>query len=145
MASELALPVQTTVLWRLGDLWRDLRDEIEASPVAVWAVTGHGSLRGMHPAEHWQVRVPAASGAHIDGDCEQTPLTEISAASPCGVTTWGNGPESWSSSTTLLVLSTGIPEDWSAMRAAMTVKHFHATFNSHPSEDCGARLCRRER
>lgn len=136
---------EVTILWRLGDPWRDLRDEIAASPVAVWAITGHGSLRGMHPAEHWQVRIPDASGARIAGDRMQTELSAITAATPCGVTTWGDGPESWSSSTTLLLLATGVPEDWPAIRAGMTVEDFHATFDSHPPDGCGARLCRRER
>lgn len=131
------------VLWQLGDPWRSFVQEILDSPVPVWAVTGSGTVRVVHFAEGWQMRVPVPGGAAIAGDGTKDHLTEVSVATPCGITTWGRTSDSWSSSIALVLLATGIPHDWQATSDSLRPEDFHATFQGHPPELCGARYCRR--
>lgn len=142
-----AQPPQTNppVLWRLGDPWRDLLPEIASSSETIQVVSGQGSVRHVNVLNRWQLRVAGPGGAFIRGDGIMTDLASVSVATPCGIITWGHGPDSWSASTVLLLVATDIPDNWTEIKKGLQVADYHATFASHPPHDCGARLCLRER
>lgn len=128
-------------LWRIGDAWRNFLPEINGSTGAVWAVTARGSVRVLNVSEGWQLRVPEPGGAFILGDRMQGPLSEVSVATPCGITTWGNGPTTWSSSMAVLLLATGLPDASPAIPAGLTEDVVAESFSAHPAGTCGALHC----
>lgn len=130
-------------LWRIGDAWRNFLREISESPGTIWAVTAGGSVRVLNVREGWQLRVPAPGGAVVVGDRKELPLSEVSVATPCGITTWGNGPTTWSSSTAVLLLATGLPDDRPAVRTGLSDADVRRSFAAHPEGTCGALHCHR--
>lgn len=128
-------------LWRIGDRWRDLRPELLTVAGPVWLLTARGSIRVLDVREGWQLRVPSTGGAVIADDRRQTALSEISVATPCGITTWGNGPHTWSSSMPVLLLATGLPDGRPATRSGLDASDVQASFSDHPPGRCGALHC----
>lgn len=89
------------------------------------------------------MRIPVIGGTPIESDRLQTPLSEVSVATPCGITTWGEGPRSWSSSMAVLLIAAGLPDDRPALPDGFDTDALEATFAEHPAEVCGALHCRR--
>lgn len=128
-------------LWRIGDPWRSFLPEINGSPGPVWAVTARGSVRVLNIHDGWQLRVPERGGAVILGDRMQVPLSEVSVATPCGITTWGDGPRTWSSSMAVLLLATGLPDSRPALWPGLDDAAVRESFADHPPSRCGALHC----
>lgn len=129
-----------TVIWRVGQPWRDLRPELAVTDATIIAVTSHGSVRALNPVGEWQLRSPAPGHSRIAGDHQRIALTAVAVFTPCGIVTWGRSNESWSASTALTVVYLGRPRDSERVLAAFGAVD-DPDPGRHPGGPCGAAYC----
>lgn len=91
------------VLWRLGDRWRRLEEDIEAFEETVTVVTENGTAQVMSLVDGWQQRVPLEGGHVMKLDFRVRPLAMLSATS-CGVSTIDGRGRSHKTSRVILML-----------------------------------------
>ena len=140
-AADTAETAGLRVLWRAGDRWRDLADVV-AEPVTI--VTEHHTARLIHQHEHWQSRVPASGGHVMFRDNYPAPLSRVTTATPCGLTTVGESPLGWQASSRLILVLEGLHDAWRS--TILTAGHPIPSINDwttdgHPDAVCGAVYC----
>ncbi len=139
-----------TGIWKLGDSWRDLREEVALAGKPVVAVTTALSIRIIDVEHGFHQRVPTSDSApYIAGDGFEIELTEVRVATPCGLVLAGSLQDSTSSSMPLILLCAiddtsdkGLLAVAHAAAAAMGAKRLG---DGHPDEACGALHCEVER
>ncbi|QXC61600.1 hypothetical protein KSP35_01760 [Aquihabitans sp. G128] len=138
-----------SVLWRLGDEWRDLRPEVLTSTTPIVFLTAGQTFRILHWAGGWQCRFPTNDAAYIAGDGLEVLLGEVEVATPCGLVTHGSTRDSDSRSMPLVMacsVEVSDLEDLLAVTlAAQDLWQVPRLGSGHPPMPCGALHCEVER
>lgn len=135
------------VLWRLGDQWRRLDDEIVAAEVVtVISCSGTARIIEADRGEFTRhLRVPPEGGDALHGDHVWRPMA-AGAFTPCGSTIVEPGGVT-PMGTPLLAVITGSHPNWMAypgLRDLAEIVISRGTYryaNGHPDEHCGALYC----
>lgn len=124
------------VIWRRGDRWADLRPLL-LRPVT--AVTTNGTAHLINVTEGWSCRLPLAGGHWMVGDLERLPLSSISVATSCGITSHGVEAGSWHATTKVAYLIDGLRPDWATYVEWPPAEPWNPA--GHPDRSCGAAHC----
>lgn len=136
---------EPTVIWELGDTWRDLREDVIASG-SVTIVTEHCTTHLVDLAAGTTVRYPRSIGSVLPLDGEERTLCEIAVATPCGLVTIASPSSQSQSSTHLVLVLAGRWPQWPQTPPGERVTTAHPTHEwealaGHPTERCGALYC----
>lgn len=132
-----------SVIWELGEEWRDLSGELFSRDAAATVVSVHGTARILS-RDGWQLRVPLEGGHRMRLDSVRQPLAAIDVATPCGATTQ-DGQGGWHATTPLILVLHGAHPDW--LRAGRGRDLLEIALRgrreapAHPPEPCGAAYC----
>lgn len=134
----------SSVIWQLGDPWRDLRDEIVAAGTTT-IVTAHLTTHILDLGEHRTTRLPSLLGSKLKEDGNERTLVEVEIATPCGLVTRCDPIERSQLSTPLLLVLRGVHPDWMPaylLQLAETADHLRRGLSPlHPPGPCGALYC----
>ena len=134
----------SSVIWQLGDPWRDLRDEIVAAGTTT-IVTAHLTTHILDLGEHLTTRLPSLLGSELKEDGSERTLLEVEIATPCGLVTRCDPIERSQLSTPLLLVLPGAHPDWMTTylpQLAGSADHLLAGLSPlHPPSPCGALYC----
>ena len=130
------------ILWKDGDAWRDLTDEVSAAGAAT-AISLHGTARFIDVEHGRQARFSDLSAHDMDCDGEWLPLGDWSL-SPCGFVT--EAPDHWSRGTPLRLVLAGFVEDWAGTpigteTLAAVQAGTEPAAPGHPAGPCDAYWC----
>jgi hypothetical protein len=135
--------VSPRVLWRSGDDWRNLTDEVRASH-AVTIVSRSGAARFLDLERRLHDRRPLEGGHRMRFDATWRPL-EAFKVTLCGTNVFGAAD--WAKGTPIWIAITGIHPHWTTLDwgrpivdAIIAGKHPSAA--GHPRWRCGAPYCR---
>lgn len=131
---------EPTVLWRVGDRWRDFLEEVLAVKGPVVVVTEHGSIQVMDVAEGWVSRLPGRNASKLINDVRRRPLAEVQVATPCGFLTVGESSLSWQASSWVVLVYAGDPGALEVL-LPVDVDRVEVDASQHPPEACGALHC----
>lgn len=92
-------------MWRSGDDWRPLLDQIYGCEMATAIVTINFTTHLLDLAHHRQVRIPRPDGHRVVRDRRWHHLERIELATPCGVRTVGRTPDDWHLTTPILLVA----------------------------------------
>jgi hypothetical protein len=131
------------VLWRSGDDWRNMTDEVRAVD-AVTIVSRSGAARFLDLERRRHDRRPLEGGDRMCFDGVWRPLEGINVT-PCGTDVFG--ALDWAKGTPIWIVVTDIHPDWPTLEwgrpivdAIIAGKHPSAP--GHPRWRCGALHCR---
>lgn len=128
------------MLWRAGDVWRVLLDEINSSRRVIAVVTINFTTRLLDVSGRRQVRIPQTRGHRIERDFQWRYLGHVDLATPCGIRTVGHTPDDWHLTTPVLLVAA---LDMTNLAALNTIFPDDCAWVApgHPECSCGALYC----
>jgi len=126
------------IIWKAGDAWRDLTDDVRAAGTAT-AISLHGTARYIDAEHGRQARFPTMKAGVFACDGHWLPLGDWSLT-PCGLVT--EAPDHWSRGTPLRLVLAGFVEGWASTPIGVeTLAAVHAssepTAPGHPASRAG--------
>ena len=130
------------IIWKDGDAWRDLTDEVRAAGAAT-AISLHGTARFIDVEHGRQARFPTPKAGLFVCDSCWLPLGDWSLT-PCGFVT--EASDHWSRGTRLRLVLAGFVPYWAGTEAgavmlAAVQAGTEPTAPGHPDGACGAYWC----
>lgn len=132
------------VIWRVGDPWRDLREEI-LDYGTVTFVTENESTTILAVADGHLARLRGRRSGRLLGDETPIPLSGVLVATPCGFVLALSPVTRLRLTGRLVLLLAGAVPDWRSVPLLAPTVHDRSVdvpdVVGHPTEPCGARYC----